>query len=70
LAGRPAADATQYAFRSNAKLRGSVKNLVGEMDQMFRRHWETRIASVGAKVISRSARLNGHSAGRWSVSMK
>jgi hypothetical protein len=41
------AAATQLAFRSSAKLHRSVKNLVGEMDQMFRRHRETRIASVG-----------------------
>jgi hypothetical protein len=41
------AAATQLAFRSSAKLHRSVKNMVGEMDQMFRRHRETRIASVG-----------------------
>jgi hypothetical protein len=58
------------AFRSNAKLHRSVKNLVGEMDQMFRRHRESRIASVAARVISRSARLNGQSPGRWAVAIK
>jgi hypothetical protein len=45
--GRQSLMATQCAFKSNANLQRSVKNLVGEMDQMFRRHWEARIAGVG-----------------------
>ena len=43
------ADATQFAFRSNAKFHRSVQNLVGKMDQMFRCHRESRIASVGGQ---------------------
>ena len=40
---------TQSAFRSNAKLDRSVENLVGKMDQMFRGHRESSIASAGGQ---------------------
>jgi hypothetical protein len=46
LGGRPNADAAQCTVRSDVELDGSVKNLVGEMDQMFRRHREPRIVGV------------------------